>query len=114
VTRRHRVVSWMPLVRAAIPRCAEPFTAIDVCRALGCDPYESNTRQAVFDVLDRLAGRGELDKHTTKRGEARSKSTFSRTATFRAEEFDLDAQSQAAQFLRGLSIEWGNQRAATR
>jgi hypothetical protein len=110
VKRQRRVVSWMPLVRAAIPQCAEPFTSNDVCRVMGLDPYEYTTRQAVFDVLDRLTGHGELDKQTKKRGEKRASVAFTRTASFRAEAFDFAAQRKAAEFLQGLSIAWGNQR----
>lgn len=110
MSRQRRVVSWLALVRAAIPRCAEPFSAYDVVRAMGIDPGRDGVRFSVFDVLFKLAENRELVKSTRKRGEKRTVSVFTRTAAFRAEEFNFEAQRQASDFLQGLAVQWGNQR----
>lgn len=103
-----RGVAWMPRVRAAIQRCAEPFTTYDVCRVLGAD-QDSSARYAVFDALCRLAEGRELEKSVVQRG-ARRSASFKRTLHFRELECDLAAQRTAAAFLQGLAVHWGNER----
>lgn len=114
MTHARRKVSWEPLVRAAVPACPERFTSYDVVRVMGRDANVDSVRHAVFDALCRLADAGELAKETRKRGETRSVTLFSRTASFRASAFDFAARRRAAEFLQGLSIHWGNERNRSR
>lgn len=102
--------AWMPRVRAAIPKCLEPFSANDVARAIGVDPNAGGARWGVFNALCTLADNHELDKRTVKRGAKRTRCIFTRTVTFRAEEFNPETQRLAGEFLQGLVLAWGSVR----
>lgn len=101
---------WMPRVRAVIPSLTEPFTTYDVCQALDVDPNSGGGRNSVHVALSTLADDRELDKETVKRGTTRTTSYFRRTVHFRASEVNHSAQRDAAEYLQGLSIHWGNAR----
>ena len=99
---------WTRIVRAAIPRCAEPFSAPDVCRAANLEPQVH--RCPVADVLTRLALQGELDAIPTKAGK-RPRYAYKRTAAFQGgAPIDFEAQREAAAFLQSLGLAWASAR----
>lgn len=98
-------------IRAVLPGCSEPFSAAEVCAALGV----GNTGRdygRVYRVLDQLALARELEKTIVPFCRARPRAKFSRTVNFRAEQADPLSQAYAVQFLQQLALKWGGDRHA--